>query len=136
MLSQWVAYHLSQLKQQNILSIFTEKDEKGDQILSRGFDKLVIGKKILVVEDFTTTGASVKSCADSIKAAGGMIKEICVIINREPKKVNTQSMGYSFSSLGVFEVESWSADECPLCKRNIPINPDLGHGKEFLSGRR
>ena len=55
-LSQWVAYHLSKLKGKEILSVFAEKDENKNQVIERGFDKFIKGKKVLVVEDFTTRG--------------------------------------------------------------------------------
>lgn len=132
-LSQWVAYHLSKLKGTEILSVFAEKDENKNQVISRGFDKLIKGKKVLVVEDFTTTGGSVKSAAESVKAAGGDIVEICVIVNREPAKVNTETIGYPFTSLEVLKVDSWTEEECPMCKKNVPINTELGHGKEYLA---
>jgi orotate phosphoribosyltransferase len=132
-LSQWVAYHLSKLKGKEILSVFAEKDANKNQVISRGFDKLIKGKKVLVVEDFTTTGGSVKSAAESVKAAGGNIVEICVILNREPDKVNSETIGSPFTSLDVFKVQSWSEEECPMCKNNVPINTELGHGKEYLA---
>lgn len=135
-LSQWVAFHLSKLKGKEIQAVFTEKDAQKNQILERGFEKLVKGKKILVVEDFTTTGGSVKSAADSVCAAGGIIVEVCVILNREPEKVNTQMIGYPFSSLDVFPVQSWAEEECPLCKSERPINTEIGHGKEYLEGKK
>lgn len=132
-LSQWVAYHLSKLKGKEVLSVFTEKDAKKDQILDRGFDKLVKGKKVLVVEDFTTTGGSVKSAAESVQNAGGEIVEICVIVNRDPDQVNSETIGFPFASLDVLKVESWTEEECPLCKKQVPVNTGLGHGKEFLA---
>lgn len=135
-LAQWVAYHLSELKGKEILAVFTEKDANKNQIIDRGFDKLVKGKKILVVEDFTTTGGSVKSAAESVQQAGGKIIEICVIVNRDPEKVNSSAIGFPFASLDVLKVDSWSEEECPLCKKNIPINTELGHGKEFLERKK
>lgn len=134
-LSQWTAYHLSQLKGREILGLFTEKDENENQIFKRGYDEIAKGKNILIVEDLTTTGSSVKKVAESVEKAGGIVKAICVMINRDPEGVNTQTMGYPFSSLGVFKAESFSADACPLCKQNIPINTTVGHGKKYLKER-
>ena len=93
------------------------------------------GKNILVVEDFTTTGGSVKSAADSVKAAGGNVVEVCVIVNRDPDHVNAESIGYPFSSLDVLEVESWTEEECPMCKEGKPVNIELGHGKKYMEGK-
>jgi len=38
--------------------------------------------------------------------------------------------------LAELEVTSYSAKECPLCKRKVPINTTVGHGKEFLEEQR
>ena len=65
-LAQWTAFHLSQLKKKNILCLFTEKDENSNQIFKRGYDKIAKEKNILIVEDLTTTGGSVKKVADEV----------------------------------------------------------------------
>lgn len=72
-LSQWTAHHLSKLKKKEVIGIFTEKDEDSNQVFKRGYDKLVKGKKVLIVEDLTTTGGSVKKVVDSVKKAGGKV---------------------------------------------------------------
>ena len=130
-LSQWTAYHLSKLKGKEILGIFTEKDEEGGQVFKRGYDLLVEGKKILVLEDLTTTGGSVKKVVDSVKKAGGKVMAVCVMINRDPKNVTSKVIGAPLSSLGVFPAESFDPKTCPLCKKNLPINTTVGHGKKF-----
>lgn len=132
-LAQWTAYHLSNLKGKNILSLFTEKDENSNQVFKRGYDEIAKGKNILIVEDLTTTGGSVKKVADTVVKAGGNVKEICVMINRDPKMVSSQTIGYPFSSLDVFQAASYDPTECPLCEKNVPINTTVGHGKQFLS---
>ena len=56
-LSQWVAYCLSQLTQREVLSAYAEKtfDGKGF-VIQRGYEKLLPRKNVLVVEDVLTTG--------------------------------------------------------------------------------
>lgn len=131
-LSQWTAYHLSKLKKKEVLGIFTEKDEQSNQIFKRGYDLLVKGKNVLVLEDLTTTGGSVKKVVNTVKAAGGKVVAVSVMINRDPKNVTSKAIGAPLSSLGVFKAESFDQDQCPLCKKNIPINTIVGHGKKFL----
>lgn len=131
-LSQWVAYHLSSLKGKEILGVFTEKDENSNQIFKRGYNELVKDKDVLVVEDLTTTGGSVAKVVDSVKKAGGNVIAVCVMINRDPIHVTTDTVGAPFSSLGVFPAEAYDAKDCPLCKKNIPVNTTVGHGKEFF----
>lgn len=132
-LSQWTAYHLTQLKKKEILGIFTEKDENGNQIFKRDYDKLVKNKNVLIVEDLTTTGVSVKKVISSVRKAGGKIIGVCVMVNRDPKSVTSKTIGAPLSSLGILEAKSYDEDKCPLCKSKIPINTIVGHGKAFLA---
>ncbi len=135
-ISQWTAHHLSRIKKKNILGLFTEKDTDKNQIFERGFDKLVKDKNVLVVEDITTTGGSVKKAADSVRKAGGNVVAVSVIVNRDPKKVNSQTVGYDFLPLTVVEASSYTESDCPMCQENKPVNPDIGHGREFLAAKK
>ncbi len=135
-LSTWTAYHLSKLKSKEILGIYTEKTPDKDQIFTRGYDKLVNGKNILVIEDLTTTGRSVKKVVDSVNKIGGNVVGVCVMVNRDPKLVTSETIGAPFSSLAILEVPSWEAADCPLCKQNTPINTEVGHGKKFLEAKQ
>lgn len=131
-LSQWTAHHLSKLKKKEVIGTFTEKDENSNQVFKRDYDKLVKGKRVLIVEDLTTTGGSVKKVVDSVRKAGGKVINVCVMINRDPEKVTSGSIGAPLSYLGIFRAEAFDADKCPLCKKNTPINTIVGHGKKYL----
>lgn len=135
-LSQWTAYHLSKLKNKEILGLFTEKDEASNQVFKRGYDKMVKGKNVLIVEDLATTGGSVKKVVDAIRKAGGKVIEVSVMINRDPKNVTSKTVGAPLSSLGIFEAESFDPNNCPLCQENIPINTVVGHGKKYLQSKK
>ena len=128
-LSQWTAYHLSKLKKKKILGIYTEKDKDDNQVLRRGYDKLVKGKNILIVEDITTTGGSVKKVIESVRMAGGKVKRASVMVNRDSKNVNSTTIGALFSSLGILAAKSWDKNDCPMCKKGIPIDTQVGHGR-------
>lgn len=130
--SQWTAYHLSKMSRKEVLSIFTEKTPENDQVFKRNYDNVVKGKRVLIVEDTTTLGSSVKKVVSAVKTAGGKIVGVSVMINRDPEAVNTKSMGAPFSSLGVFKVPSYDEKKCPLCKSGVPVNIKIGHGKKFL----
>jgi orotate phosphoribosyltransferase len=66
-LSTWTAYYLSKLTKKEVLGVYTEKTADKDQIFTRGYDALVKGRRVLVLEDTTTTGGSVKKVVDSVK---------------------------------------------------------------------
>ncbi|HVA96655.1 MAG TPA: phosphoribosyltransferase family protein [Candidatus Acidoferrales bacterium] len=132
-LSTWTAYHLSQLKKKEILGVYTEKDAEKNQIFTRGYDKLVKGKNVLIIEDLTTTGGSVKKVVNSVNAAGGKVVQVCVMVNRDPENITSETIGAPFSSLAVLKAESWDEKNCPLCKKNIPVDTRVGHGKKYLA---
>lgn len=142
-LSQWTAYHLSKLKGKEILSAYTEKDKgttasasESEQMFRRGYDKIVRGKNVLVIEDLTTTGMSVKKVVDAMRAIGGKVVAVCVMINRDPEHVNSDTIGAPFSSLGVIQADAVDAATCPLCKAGKPINTSIGHGKKYLEAKK
>lgn len=132
LLSQWTAYHLSKLQSKEVLGAFTEKTPDNNQILTRGYDKLVKDKNVLVVEDLTTTGGSVRKVVDSVRSAGGNVVAVCVMVNRDPEKVTSEVVGAPFSALGVLKAEAFDPAVCPLCRRGVPVNTTVGHGKKYL----
>lgn len=134
-LSQWTAYHFSKLTGREVLGVYTEKTPDKNQIFTRGYDKLVKGKRVLVVEDITTTGGSVLKVVKSVKKAGGKVLAICVLVNRDPENINSKTMGVPFYALAEVKMQSWEEKDCPLCKKNAPINTTVGKGREYLARR-
>ncbi len=134
-LSQWTASHLSEIKGKEVLGIYTEKNEEGNQVLKRGYDKQVAGKKVIIVEDLTTTGGSAKKVVETAKAAGAEVVGVVVMVNKNPKEVTSEFFGVPFYFLDVLEVPVYEEAECPLCKTGIPIDVRVGHGKKYLEAK-
>lgn len=131
-LSQWTAYHLSKLIGKDILGIYTEKTPDNNQILTRGYDKLVKDKKVLIIEDIVTTGGSIKKVVKTITEAGGTIVGACAIVNKDPKHIDTKSIGVPFDYLTIVDTDVFDPEDCPMCQTGIPINIKLGHGRKYL----
>ncbi|MFZ2025863.1 MAG: phosphoribosyltransferase family protein [Microgenomates group bacterium] len=138
-LCTWTAYHLSRLKKKEVLSVYAEKDKgsntgasESNLVFKRGYDAFLKGKKVLVLEDLTNTGISVKKTADAVRKAGGTVVAVCVMVNRNPQLVNSEMMGAPFYALGTFPASFVPASQCELCKKNVPINVKIGHGKKFV----
>ncbi len=132
-LSQWTAFHLSKLKGKEILGVYTEKDEQSNQVFGRrGYDKHVNGKNVLIVEDLTTTGASVAKVVTTVKNANGKVISVGVMIDRSEKGMSEEIIGAPFFTLGRLTTQVYEATDCPLCKEGKPINIKIGHGKKFL----
>lgn len=131
-ISQWTAFHLSEITGREVLSVFTEKTPEGGQILKRNYDKVVAGKRILAVEDTVTTGGSVKKTIEAIQSAGGNIVGLSLIVNRNPKEVTAEAFGIPVSALAEINMESYEEHEVPDWLKAIPINTEFGHGAKYL----
>lgn len=131
-LSQWTAHHLSKMTGREVLGIYTEKTPDKNQIFTRGYGKLVKGKKVLIVEDITTTGGSVMKVIASVRAAGGDVVSVCVIANRDPDHINGDSIGAPYTALAEIRMQAWDEADCPLCKEGKPVNTTVGKGREYL----
>ena len=118
------------------MQIFLQEKKSGKQVLRRGYDVIVKGKKVLVVEDLTTTGGSVKQVVDCVREAGGQVVSVCVMVNRDPKNVNAESVGAPFAAADVLEAQAFDEADCPFCKEARPINTNIGHGKKYLESKK
>jgi orotate phosphoribosyltransferase len=133
-LGQWTAFHLSKLKDREILSVYTEKDGEA-QVLKRGYDKQVAGKKVLAIEDVTTTGGSVLKTVTKVREAGGEVVQVSVLMNKSPETITSESMGVPFNAIATMSVETYEEAACPLCASGVPVNASVGHGKKFLASK-
>jgi len=132
-LSQWVAYHLTEMNGRDVFGAYADKDGQGGFMLRRGYDALVKGKNILIVEDLTTTGGSIKKVVETARTAGGNIVGAIAIVNRGDVTKKEVGGPDEFQALVNLHLESWDEPECELCKKDIPVNTDIGHGREFVA---
>lgn len=132
-LAQWAAHHLSEMSGRDVYGVYAEKDGEGGFIIKRGYDRVIAGKRTLVVEDLTTTGGSIKKVVDAARAVGADIVGGIAICNRGGVTKKDVGDPPVFDQLLNIHLESWDASECELCKRGIPVNTDIGHGREFLA---
>ena len=133
-LSQWIAYHLSEIYSREVLAVYTEKSPDGGQIFTRGYENYVKGKRVLIVEDIVTTGGSLLKTAKAVKDAGGNIIDTCAMVNKN-KDLSSKILDVPFSFLSSLYVATYEASVCPFCKEGIPINIKVGHGKKFLESK-
>lgn len=97
-------------------SLFTERVD-GKMALRRNFN-IEPGQRVLVVEDVVTTGGSVKEVIDIVKAKGGEVVGVALLVDRSNGKVK---LGTRIEACLSMDVVSYEASECPLCKDGIPI---------------
>jgi len=138
-LSQWAAYHLNETYQDYadpVKAVFVDEGFDKTRVLKRGYDKLVKGKRVLMVEDVLTTGDSVKKSLQTVEEAGGIIIGVAVLFNRDPENNTTKSMlpqGARLCCLVSEHIDSWPEEECPLCAEGAPISTNAGKGAEYLA---
>ena len=113
----------------------TTKDGKQDFELRRGFDEVVAGKQVLVVDDVINTGFSIGLAIDAVRAAGGTVSSAATWINRgnayaPDLKVDT------FIFIDEIKLPAWPAEKCPLCAQGVPVNTRYAHGAEFVAAQR
>lgn len=132
-LSQWTAYHLTEMNGRDVLSVYADKDGAGGFVLKRGYDRLVKGKRVLIVEDLMTTGGSVKKVIEVARACGAEVVGVSAICNRGGVKAEDIGAPPRFISLVSIELDSWEGATCNLCERKIPVNTEIGHGKAFAA---
>lgn len=105
-------------------AIFTER-ENGKMVMKRGFS-IKPGERVLIVEDIVTTGGSVQEVIDIVKAQGGEIVGIGMLVDRSGGKVD---FGVPKKALLTLEVAAFLPDECPLCKDGVPLTKRGRTGK-------
>ena len=141
-LSQWIAYYLSEITGHEVLSVYAEKQKIevrfssiGGFIIKRGYDKFVADKRILVVDDVLTTGNSVKEVIEAVRAVRGNVVGLGALVNRGDVTPNNIDAPKLISLINL-KLNTYNEADCPLCAQSIPINTDVGHCKEYLERKK
>ena len=109
----------------NTEAIFCERENE-KMTLKRGFE-IQKNQRILIVEDIVTTGGSIKEVVEVVKSFGGNIIGIAMLVNRSGKELIFD--GVKSKALLNLNVSTYKADECELCKKNIPLTKRGRTGK-------
>ncbi len=96
--------------------IFVEKED-GKLVLRRSF-QISPNEKFIVVEDVVTRGGRVQETIDIVRAHGGVVSAVGVIVDRSGDK--KPDFGCPFVSLVEMTVENFSADNLPPDLAKIP----------------
>jgi orotate phosphoribosyltransferase len=147
-MTQWVAHHLSEIYGHEVLAVYAEKEqiaipdpegldrkcfaETGEFVIKRGYDKLISGKRTLVLEDVVTTGGSVGKVVKSTRGVGGIIVGVGILCNRGGITAEQLDTPELFALTNV-ELDAWDEDQVPQWLWERPINTDVGKGAAFLA---
>jgi orotate phosphoribosyltransferase len=109
----------------DVRCIFAERKE-GEMQIRRGF-QVNPGERVLVVEDVVTTGGSVKEVIALLEEREATVVGVGSLVDRT-KGVNPFDVPYH--ALEVVQIESYTAEDCPLCKEGIPAVKPGSRGKK------
>jgi orotate phosphoribosyltransferase len=132
-LAQWVAHQLPALPGGGRpLAIYAEEQETDGErarVFRRGYDALVPGRRVLVVEDILTTGGSARKVVAAVRALGGEVVGLGALCNRGGLSADALGVPelYTLTSLSL---ESYDPADCPLCRNGVPINTRVGKGRQ------
>ena len=98
-------------------AIFADKDE-GKLVLKRGFS-IKPGEKVLVAEDVITRGGRVQETIDLVRAHGGDVVGVAVLVDRSGGLAKFDVPTYSLIKLNL---QPFEPDNCELCKAGLPID--------------
>jgi orotate phosphoribosyltransferase len=96
--------------------IFVEKEE-GKLVLRRGF-QISPNERFIVVEDVVTRGGRVQETIDIVRAHGGIVSAVGVIVDRSGK--SKPDFGCPFVRLAEMNVENFAEDNLPPDLAKIP----------------
>jgi orotate phosphoribosyltransferase len=97
-----------------VRGIFAES-ANGHREFERGFT-IAPGERVLVVDDVLTTGGSVRDVVDAVRAAGGKVLGVAVLIDRTG---GTADFGVQFFACLTLDIDSYEPEQCPLCAKGV-----------------
>lgn len=119
-LANRMAFHLGEIYQEKVTPVFTEKDDRNKMVFRRGYDKKIVGKRVLLVDDVLTTGGSVGQVKKEIERLGGEVIGVAVICQRG--EVRSDGLeGTPILSLVKLELKDCSPEECSSCREQVPL---------------
>lgn len=95
---------------------------KPNTVLAMRRFSITPGERLVVAEDVVTKGGRVQETIDLVKAAGGEVVAVALLVDRSAGKV-------TFGDIPMFSLmqmtpQTWTAQDCPLCKAGTrPVHP-------------
>jgi len=109
-----LAYELA--RQLGARALFAERTE-GKLSLRRGFG-LAAGESVVVAEDVVTTGGSAQEVVGLVEEVGARPLAVAALVDRSGGRA---APGVPVHALVRLSLQQFSADECPLCRKGLPL---------------
>ncbi|MBR6315899.1 MAG: orotate phosphoribosyltransferase [Lachnospiraceae bacterium] len=98
-----------------------EYNTSGQMMFRENNQHMIKGKKVLILIDTATTGATLKSAVGSIRFYQGEPVGIAAIYS-VGTEVDTIPIRALYSSVDLSDYASYRSDNCPLCKAGVPVD--------------
>ena len=109
-------------KQLNTRAIYAERAEAGGRTFRRG-QTINPGERVLIVDDVLTAGGSIRDVIAAVIELGGNVIGIGVLVERSEKSIDFGAL--LFSCLRT-TADTYSPEDCPLCKAQVPLEKPGG----------
>jgi orotate phosphoribosyltransferase len=106
---------------------FLQRSSDGAMTVRSGFTDLIRGSRILLIEDVTTTGGSIRESIDALRELGAEVVMAGLLVDRTN---GTLELEVPYRALLTVDAQSWDPDICPLCASGIPVTRPGSSGKK------
>ena len=109
-----LAYEVA--RQLGVRGIFAEKMGK-ERAFRRGFN-IEPNERVLIVDDITTTGGSIRHVMTAVSKAGGKVIGVGIMVDRSRLELE---FGVPHFSCHRARTPDYSPETCPLCDAKLPL---------------
>lgn len=85
-----------------------------------GYETLVPGRRVAVVQHIIASGATVRRMGTSVESLGGEVVAVGAVIDRARRGAEVLH-GVPVETLCDYTLDDWPADTCPLCREGMPM---------------
>jgi orotate phosphoribosyltransferase len=84
------------------------------------------GRRVLVVDDAINAGAATLGCVRAVRALGGDVVAVgALLVRAEGTIPMLATQGLRAEYLATVPFQTWSGDDCPLCRAGVPLESPL-----------
>ena len=95
------------------------RDADCGHTLSRFYQRLVAGRKALIVDDVRNTGQTQAQCVELVRSAGGVVVATAEIYDRMEAIVETGAPNFALAEYRA--PDNVPAERCPMCRSGAPV---------------
>ena len=106
---------------------FLQRDAQGRMGIRSGFRSVAENARVLLVEDVVTTGGSVRESLEVLDGIGAETVMVGLLVDRT---AGALELPVPYRALLTVKAESWTPEECPLCRKGIEIRKPGSSGKK------